>query len=168
MLSFLFGNKKALEKNFVHVKEAENFTTKENIATKTGYLSLNDFCVSSLILAAMDGRRKRVLQHLDKTNINGKDAKGWTALMAASLKGHAEIVQLLLDNGAEINAQSNDGITALIVATLNGEKEVIQVLLKNGVDVTIPTNADTTALEVASIKGHTEIAQILRRACAIQ
>ncbi|KAF2718081.1 hypothetical protein K431DRAFT_231595, partial [Polychaeton citri CBS 116435] len=44
------------------------------------------------------------------------------ALQAASLRGHTETVQLLLDSGANFNVQG-------------GHTETVQLLLKNGTDV---------------------------------
>ena len=55
-----------------------------------------------------------------------------TALMAASWNDEREIVQALLDKGAEINARANDGETALMIASGSGNHEVVLVLLDKG------------------------------------
>ena len=69
--------------------------------------------------------------------------------MVASLNGHAEIVKLLADNGAELNLKSNDGSSALIFASQNGNAEVVKVLLEKGADPGLKDNKDKTALDYA-------------------
>jgi uncharacterized protein len=63
---------------------------------------------------------------------NAKDNGGNTALMWASLKGHREIEQVLLDKGADVNAKANDGTTALMLATEKGYNGIRELLLKAG------------------------------------
>jgi ankyrin repeat protein len=53
-----------------------------------------------------------------------------TALSAAASSGHTEIVQLLLDKGANINAADLNGGTALYYADWNGHTEIVQLLLE--------------------------------------
>ncbi len=53
-----------------------------------------------------------------------------------------EIVQELIERGADINAMNNSGITALMSASFNGHIEVVKELIKRGADV----NARKTAL----------------------
>jgi hypothetical protein len=44
-----------------------------------------------------------------------QDDDGWTALHTASMKGWLEIVQLLLEQRADLNIQSNDGFRFAII-----------------------------------------------------
>ena len=53
---------------------------------------------------------------------------GATALMLASWKGHAEIVELLLNHGAEVNIKNNFGLTALSSAKVSGNKKIVALL----------------------------------------
>ena len=53
---------------------------------------------------------------------------GGTALMGASRDGHASIVQLLLDNRADVNAKDNSGWTALDYARVHKHSEVVALL----------------------------------------
>ena len=59
------------------------------------------------------------------------------------------MVELLLENGAEINAQDNHGLTALHRAVVYGNTEASKVLLENGIDVNLQDKSDYTALGVA-------------------
>jgi len=48
-----------------------------------------------------------------------------TALMAAALKGDADIVQILLSAGADIKVKDKDEDTALNLAAQNGHSSVV-------------------------------------------
>ena len=69
-----------------------------------------------------------------KGNIfGGGIPSGYTALHYAASNGKAEILKLLLSNGADVNAKNRDGnITPLFLANLEGHTEIIELLKKNG------------------------------------
>lgn len=48
-------------------------------------------------------------------SVNAKDKQGMTALMIAVLKGHADVVNLLIGYGADVDLQDNAGNTALML-----------------------------------------------------
>ena len=61
-----------------------------------------------------------------------RDNDGWTAFMWACLKGHKDVVRLLLyhsNPNIELNARNN-GDTPFIMAGFNGHKDVVQLLLE--------------------------------------
>jgi len=64
-----------------------------------------------------------------------------------------EIVQYLIDNGANVNARSStDGTTPLFHAVYSARKETVKLLLENGAKVNIKNNAGDTPLERAIVK----------------
>jgi ankyrin repeat protein len=66
-------------------------------------------------------------------DVNTKDNDNKTALMWAALKGHANVVKLLLDKGAYVHVKSrSSGKTALQYATDKGFTEIIRLLRKAG------------------------------------
>ena len=67
-------------------------------------------------------------------DINAKN-EGETALMKASQKGYKEIVEILLENGADVNVKGYSDWTALMHASHYGHKDVVELLLENGVNL---------------------------------
>ncbi|KLJ12926.1 hypothetical protein EMPG_12117 [Blastomyces silverae] len=70
--------------------------------------------------------------------VNHNDRLQGTALSLAARQGHAKIVQLLVDHGADVDAVNPDGIeyaTALIGAAFFAHEDVVRILIKHGADV---------------------------------
>ncbi len=86
-----------------------------------------------------------------------------TALVAASAQGYVEIVQALLEKGADVaSSDMEDGWRALHWASKNGHREVAQALLANGADVNgAPTKRGYVALILASMEGHSDVVEVL-------
>ena len=83
-------------------------------------------------------------------------------MQIAYQKGHTEIVELLIANGADGNAKG-DGQTPLHGAAYWGSKEIVQLLIAKGVDVNAKTNDGETPLEWANWRSHAETADLLRK-----
>ncbi|CAF3138304.1 unnamed protein product [Rotaria sp. Silwood2] len=60
---------------------------------------------------------------------------GNTPLFGAAKKGHVEICEYLIDNGADVNAITMTGATPLYTATEEGHLEVVVLLIRHGADV---------------------------------
>jgi len=94
---------------------------------------------------------------------------GITALQGAIRSGKIEVVQMLLEAGADINAPAAagpyGGKTALQEAVTKEHIELVQLLLTAGADVNAPAtkNRSTgrTALQAAAETGKVELVQIL-------
>ena len=52
--------------------------------------------------------------------------------MVAAFTGRMEVIELLIENGADVNAKDEDGGTPLLYATLSGHKEIADLLRKHG------------------------------------
>ena len=60
--------------------------------------------------------------------LKGSSMYGWTALMFASLNGHLDIVQILLQAKAITDLQTEAGDTALLLAATKGHSDIVQLL----------------------------------------
>ena len=84
--------------------------------------------------AARRGDRARVAQLLDAgVDVNAKARYDATALMFASDRGHMDVVQLLVERGADVNvADTFYKFTALGMALGSGHRDVAKYLLRRG------------------------------------
>ena len=117
-----------------------------------------------LLEAALSGLVDDVLALLDEgANIEFKDANDEsTALMCASLNGHAECVRLLIQYGAKTDSKSDGGATALLLAARNGHTECVRLLIDSGASKENAKNeCGFTALMFAAANGHTECVGLL-------
>lgn len=77
-----------------------------------------------------------------------RDRRG-AMLHFAAWDGLIEIVQVLLDAGADVNLQDATGSTALNQAVFAGKKEVAMLLLERGADVNLKEDSGWTSLHWA-------------------
>jgi len=80
----------------------------------------------------IEGVRK-MIQHgfFPVATENGENS----ALILAADSGNQEIVDLLLDNGANVNYCSDTGETPLAAACFNGSIELVKLLLEKGANI---------------------------------
>ena len=71
------------------------------------------------------------------------------------------MVQILLDNGADINAQGGRYSTALQAASAGGHNQVVQILLDNGADVNAQGGSFGNALQAALLGDSNQVVQTL-------
>ena len=88
------------------------------------------------------------------------DPLRYTPLLLASKHGHARVVEILLQNGADVNKCT--GTTALRTASGHLHEDCVKLLLAHGADVSIcQPQTGGTALYSASMVGHVGIATML-------
>ena len=73
--------------------------------------------------------RKHVLRGVDVNEVN--DTYLWTPLHKAASMGSLDIVQILLDNGADLSPKDKWGKTALEQAEAEGHEEVAALIREN-------------------------------------
>ncbi|MGB7931138.1 MAG: ankyrin repeat domain-containing protein, partial [Gammaproteobacteria bacterium] len=68
-------------------------------------------------------------------DINARNIRGQTSLHLATTKGNSDVVQLLLESGAEVDAvATNSGCTSLHYAASLGHVELCELLVRYGAD----------------------------------
>ena len=78
-----------------------------------------------------------------------------SAMSWAALHGQPEVVQLLVENGAEVDIKSGDGATPLHSAAFFGRTDVAKLLLENGADPQTRNNDGATPVDVLSVDWET-------------
>ena len=77
------------------------------------------------------------------------DFQGWRPLHWAGAQGHAAVVALLLDAGADVDARSQNASTPLHLAAKHGGTAALSALISGGADVGAADDARDTPLHVA-------------------
>jgi ankyrin repeat protein len=80
-----------------------------------------------------------------------------TALHHAAQNGRVEVLNSLLDKGADVLAVDSNGKTALHYAAQNGHVKVLNSLLDNGADIHAVDSNGKTALHYAAQDGHVKV-----------
>jgi len=94
-----------------------------------------------IITAARNGDLasvKAVLQG-DPGQIHVTNANGSTPLIVAASVGHLQVVDYLLNKGADIQAVNKMGMGALHYAVIGEHLDVVKLLIEKGADVNIPS-----------------------------
>ncbi|KAL3289566.1 hypothetical protein HHI36_022982 [Cryptolaemus montrouzieri] len=103
---------------------------------------------------------RRLFQMAD-VNIRAKQ-HGQTSLMLAVSHGRLDMVEMLLEAGADINIQDDDGSTALMCAAEHGHIEIVKHFLSQpDCDSTITDVDGSTALKIAMEAKHRPIGVLL-------
>jgi ankyrin repeat protein len=109
----------------------------------------------------LPGLVKLLARH--KAAVTACDRIGRTALHAAALHGHAEMVDALLAAGAAIDQRDANGVTATMEAARAGANRVLQRLMfrKPAVDVVDPAGRTALSIACASRQANEETARLL-------
>ncbi|KAJ7135325.1 hypothetical protein C8R46DRAFT_1201582 [Mycena filopes] len=117
-----------------------------------------------LYWAAKSGFLPLVL-HLMGNNdeyVNKEGGLYGNALQAASIKGHLDIVTVLLDHGAKIDMYCGLHGSVLQAASVGGHLDIAQLLLEKGAKINLPVGSfgDIT-LQAAAVIGHLALTKLL-------
>uniref|UniRef100_A0A5F9D9Z8 Ribonuclease L n=1 Tax=Oryctolagus cuniculus TaxID=9986 RepID=A0A5F9D9Z8_RABIT len=97
-------------------------------------------------------------------HVNFQEPKwGWSPLHSAVQRDQPDIVELLLQHGADPGLRKRNGATPLIVAGLQGNVRVLQLLLARGADVNECDAHGFTALMEAAGNGRVEALRFLHQ-----
>ena len=118
-----------------------------------------------LLDAAYNGDEIQLKELLSKgTDIETRDYNfnGETALIYASTEGHLAILNILLDNQADINAQDHTGSTPLHLASFNGHLSIVETLVEQGAEINIQDKWGNSPLDLAKQYCELDIATYLQ------
>ena len=87
------------------------------------------------------------------------DVHGYTPILLAASNGHADVVGLLMELGADIQKEDNYWRTPLHIAAAYGRVEMVRRLMMGGADVNRKDKRGRTPLDYA---GTDEIKKLLQ------
>ena len=111
--------------------------------------------LEALIDSAKKGDIEGIKQHLAAGgDVSFRNKNGDTMLNYAAYLGHKEIVELLVENGAEVNAKGLADWTPLHLAAYNNNEQIVQLLIAKGAEMNPYTSPGFggTPLDVADEK----------------
>ena len=141
------------------------------------HLSITALLLLILLSACSAGTKKAIFTAVDSgntqqvarllaegTDVNVRDASGYTPLLVAALHGHRDMAEQLIRAGADVNAKGTNGWTPLLaaVASVAVEKQaIVELLIAKGADINTKNNAGNTPLYVATMVGSAEVTALL-------
>lgn len=120
--------------------------------------------LQALLFEAARGGRDDVIPALLQAgaDLEGRDARGFTALVLASYNDQLSTTALLLDAGAVADGTGEDRVnTALMGVAFKGYAGIARLLLDRGADVNRTNGVGQTALMMAALFGHMPIVDLL-------
>jgi len=123
--------------------------------------ALNQQGESALMMAALKGDlagAQLLLEHGAKVNLTG-----WSPLHYAASGPEPELVQFLLERGAEVDAASPNGSTPLMMAAQYGAEDSVTLLIGRGADPKRRNQLDLSAADFARKAGRDTLAKRLEQ-----
>ncbi len=94
---------------------------------------------------------------------SGVDIDQTAALELAILSEREDIVDLLIEHGADVNRPGLSGDLPLSIAVRRGKPELVRRLIERGADIDLHDRRGMTPLEHARRQGEPETVELLRR-----
>ncbi|XP_060624723.2 poly [ADP-ribose] polymerase tankyrase-2 isoform X2 [Anolis sagrei] len=116
-----------------------------------------------LFEACRNGDVERVKRLVRPENVNGRDTAGRKSspLHFAAGFGRRDVVEYLLQSGANVHARDDGGLIPLHNACSFGHAEVVNLLLHHGADPNSRDNWNYTPLHESAIKGKIDVCIVL-------
>jgi ankyrin repeat protein len=115
----------------------------------------NKYGDTPLVIAARNGSNETVKALLaGGADVNIKSQNGWAPILHASQRIHnnnnphlsIEIINALIDKGADVDARTNSGETSIFLSAWNGDVTIVNALLARGANVDVKMQNGETPL----------------------
>ncbi|KAI5636717.1 ankyrin repeats (many copies) domain-containing protein [Phthorimaea operculella] len=105
-----------------------------------------------VVKALLEARKEGKLTLDINCKGQSKSNLGWTPLQLATYFGHVDVVEALLEAGADVDEVNDNGDTALHKASFIGNEELVILLVNHKADVNIMNGEGRTALDVCKTR----------------
>ncbi|XP_071108956.1 ankyrin repeat domain-containing protein 50-like [Haliotis cracherodii] len=137
----------------------------ELLVRKGANVSLVDRFDNNILHSACLGGHVEVVKYVlsqDMVNINGRVWCGRTPVMLAAENGHRVVVELLVNEGADVTLLDKKGDNLLHLACQGGNVEVVKFVLSLGMlSINSRGLKKMTPVMTAADKGHKEVVELL-------
>jgi len=89
------------------------------------------------------------------------DKDGWTVMHYAALRGHLDVVKILIQLGVDVDSRNHNGWTPLYGAVNNGYPDVIKALVESGADVNAKDENGEIPIHIAVFKDYPDVVKVL-------
>lgn len=96
-----------------------------------------------------------------QSGVNNGDEEGWTALHSSVSSGHVDVVEILLEAGADVSIANKGRRTALHYAASKGRAGIAAKLIEHGAKVNPVDEVGCTPLHRAASAGRPEVCELL-------
>ncbi|OII73377.1 ankyrin-related protein [Cryptosporidium ubiquitum] len=151
------------------LSSSEDNISEFSVLSDTDIFSLPVEKQNSLILKASKIGNLQLVRQLiasSKLNANATNEKGFSSLHWASLKGHSQVVEELLNADADPNSKNIMLCTPLHFSANNGFDEIVSKLLKAGADPNSVSALGHTPIFSAAFMGHENTVKTLLKSGA--
>ena len=134
--------------------------------------SIHDIYQMFETIPAMKNRQEHLLKFLSNTDLMGnpkprriniklKDKHKNFPIHLTAMKGHLELLKILIEKGANVFAVNALQETALHLAAFEGHFEIAKILIENNADVNAKEYYNGTPLHKAAVRNHFRVAELL-------
>lgn len=129
------------------------------------FLSLSHYAWSfetpedNLLIHSSIGQLEQVKEALTQgASVHITDNRGWTPLHLASSRGHIDVVQFLLEEGADLEARTDRiNRTPLHLSSMHGFPKMTSYLVAMGADIRATDVYEKTPLELARLTNAVQV-----------
>jgi hypothetical protein len=132
---------------------------------------MNEQQFNNLLYRAFGGRTAKVLAAVDVEPglVHRADNAGYRLLHWASMGGHADLIQGLLERKADIHARTLSGSDAIMLSAMHSRLPALTLLFTSGADMTATDTFGQNALMRAALNNSLECAvYLLSRGCDLR
>ncbi|WP_179947520.1 ankyrin repeat domain-containing protein, partial [Wolbachia endosymbiont of Cylisticus convexus] len=94
-------------------------------------------------------------------DVNAKNIYGETPLHLAARSGYLNVVEKLIEKGANVNAKNSNGKTPLHYAAEKGYLNVVEKLIEKGAYFDAENNKQQKPLDISRVNSYSEISKFL-------